>query len=284
MSFKWFLLIMVVAAAVFIGCGSSPLGQTLNNTDQWNDQERGTDYRLVKKDYATRDWDQTISRGTQYVARYSSESDQDVEEVQYLVGDSYYQQTKYEEAIQAFTKVTQNYPYSPYRPLAMLGIGNCCKYSEKHGFDEAVVKYQAFLTEYSDHSLAADAQLGIGECKYRKASEEVEFETAITELQKVLMNYELHGNSATRKMADYYLGKSYEERPQATYEVAIKYYKDLAENDSTYLGGDTWYRIGVLYQEKLNKIADAKAAYYTVITHYPYCTYYNEARNRYYCL
>ncbi|MDD5089853.1 MAG: tetratricopeptide repeat protein [Candidatus Wallbacteria bacterium] len=277
------LIIAVTVSAVifFGGCGKYPVDSGLTATQQWLDYERYSEYKVVKKEFMAGNYEQVITDGTEFVRHYANDLELEVEEMQYLIAESYFLLGRYDFAVREYKKVALNYPYSTFCPLSMMGEGNCYRLSSRYTLNEAITQYQAFIEKFPQHNSAAEAQFRIGECRYRAASTEVEFDAAVADLKKTLEKYPLTLNSEVSRQTNLYLGKCYEERPVPDYPVAIQYYQAFVLGNDTYLAGDVFYRIGVLYQEKLLDSAEAKNAYYSVITHFANSTYYNEALVRY---
>ena len=272
---------------LMIGCGDNPINNNLTSTQKQGDYERWQDYVVVKQYYVSQDYEDVTEKGPEFVHHYQETQEPEVDEVQYLIADSYYQLKRYDNAINEYKNLLENFSYSDYAPLSELGIGNSYMKSSAYSFEEAITQYKKFLKDYPDDTHAAIAQLNIGKSLYYSASKEVEFsdtvnnDGAIQELKKVLSTYQLALNNNIRREAELYIGKCYEEKPVPDYNLAVSYYLQFAENNNDFDAGDIFYKIGYIYQTYLANNAKAKEYYYTVITHFKYCSKYDEAMNAY---
>lgn len=274
------LIFIISLITIFSGCGDSPNEEILSPLDKWEETEKWNTYQKLKKEYLAGNYNYLIQYGPAFINKYGVSYDQEIGEIYYLIGESYYKQGKYSEAISEFKKLKQNLPFSEYTPWAYLGIANCYREDKTYSFESAIQEYELSIQKYPEHPIAKEAQFYIGDCYYRLASSETEFLTAINELKKTLQKYSLKLNDPIRRKTNYLLGKCYEEKPNPDYELAIQYYLNAAENGNSFEAGDIYYHIGWLY-ETLGNTNKAKEYYLTVIEHYEYSTYYNEALNRY---
>jgi len=196
------------------------------------------------------------------------------DDAQYYIG--YINEKKlgyYIQALLEYQELINNYLDSPYADDAQLGIGNC--YYATYDYSHAIEAYQKVIDNYPQSSLLALAQYSIAQ-SYRKLAN---YEQAILEFTKVIENYPESDYAAP---AQYYIAYSYYEAKN--YEPAILEFQKTIDNypDSTWPGESdrliapcAQYYIGYCYGQKLGQWEEAILAYQKVIDNYPNSTWSN---------
>ena len=107
----------------------------------------------------------------------------------------------YESAIREYRKVVNEYPNSPYAPLALYHIGNICKY-DLEDCGRAIAAYQEFIDNYSEiasSSTIGSAMFNIGECHYQLS----DCLSAVATLQRFVDEFpDSHYNDRAQEIID----------------------------------------------------------------------------------
>jgi TolA-binding protein len=88
----------------------------------------------------------------------------------FYLGQAELEAKRYEEAIQQFSNVVAQSAGQPLRPLALSNLAFAQE--QKGDYPAAVQTYQQFMSEYSEHFLAARAQLSLGKAQLRAGDKE----------------------------------------------------------------------------------------------------------------
>ncbi len=88
----------------------------------------------------------------------------------YYAGEFSLSEKKYEDAVQSFSAFVAQSGNQPLRPLALSNLGFA--YEQKGDYAAAIQTYQQFMTQYSEHFLAARTQLALGKALLHSGDKE----------------------------------------------------------------------------------------------------------------
>jgi outer membrane assembly lipoprotein YfiO len=158
-------------------------------------------------------------------------------------------------ARQYFTRLVDNYPQSPHRPDAKLGIGDTyIGENTTESLTMATNEFREFLTYFPTHSRADYAQYKLGYVHYMRmrspARDQTETRAAIQEWEAFVQRYpnsplmpevreRLREARDRASTAEYQVGLFYYR--QRWYPAAIDRFKDLLKVDPLYTGRDAVY-------------------------------------------
>jgi outer membrane protein assembly factor BamD len=207
-------------------------------------------------------------------------------------GKFYYEAGEYEEALQYFLYVKENFVRSPYAGITRFYAGEC--YFAQEEYEDAASEYQIFLAFFPNDPQAPAAQYKIG-VSYLKQShgpdrDQTKIHDALTELQKVQENYPDEEEFVQKAEAQIQKTKyelALHELLVATFYRKEKHYSSsnsrldylLKEYPETNLNSDALFYKGLNYLD-LEQPEDAKASFLTLIQKYPESQYVSAAQRK----
>jgi len=218
--------------------------------------------------YISGDYNQAIDAFQQLVDDFPDSEHADY--AQFYIGCSYYILSSFQTSINEFDKLLENYPDSKFADDAQYYIAYCNE--KKLGYySKALLEYYELIYNYPDSMWADDAQLGMGNCYYANG----EYDNAIIEYQKVISEYE---DSTLHGLTQYSIAHCY--RKLSNYEEAIiEYTKVISDYPESDYSAPSQYYIGyTYYQEK--ETLQAIAEFQKLINDYPGAVWPGESQNR----
>ena len=140
-------------------------------------------------------------------------------ESQYRIGESYEKMGRKEPAEEAFQKTLQKYPQSIAAARVRLRYG--ISYEDKKDYKKAIEEYR-LATSLARNEVGAEAQKRIGDCYYLRK----DYDTAIVEYLKVVYLYDKYPYFAAP--SQYMAGES--NAKQRYWDEARKAYRKVIEN------------------------------------------------------
>jgi outer membrane assembly lipoprotein YfiO len=154
-----------------------------------------------------------------------------------------------------FQRIVDNYPQSPYRPDAKIGVGDAYLGDGTiEGYTLAVAEYKEFLTFFPTHARADYAQYKLGLAHFKQMRspqrDQTESRAAVQEFQTFLERYP---NSSLLPEVQARLRESRDRVSEAEYQVGYFYYRQrwypgaierlrgLAKNDPGFTHRDAVY-------------------------------------------
>lgn len=127
-----------------------------------------------------------------------------------------------DKAVEIFTKVTENAPYSKYAPMAQFKIGQANK--KAGNFDDAIVEFQKLVDSYPESEFVDDAKYEIAYCTYKASLkphyDQTPTDVAIKQFEEFSEQYE---DPELSREAHEALNQLKEKKAQSIYETAFFY-------------------------------------------------------------
>jgi outer membrane protein assembly factor BamD len=185
----------------------------------------------------------------------------------------------YDEAIQTFQAIIDNYPYSEYAVLAELAIADA--YFDDEKYEEALSYYRDFTDLHPQHEKVPYTIYRSALCHERRVRSANRDQTATREalifLDQLLAKYpyseyadegevlwrELRTTLAkqVRDIGDFYLGRDEWESAAERYRSLLNEYPGLG------LDAEALYKLGVCYEE-MNRIEEAENIFQAIVQNY----------------
>ncbi|HEB88163.1 MAG TPA: outer membrane protein assembly factor BamD [Deltaproteobacteria bacterium] len=185
----------------------------------------------------------------------------------------------YDQAIETFQSIIDNYPYSEFEEKALLKIADA--YFADHRYEEALAYYQDFVDLHPRHENVPYALLRIAQCHFnqiesidrdqtetRRATEALEtlirrFPYAPETREGERMMIELRTRLALNMIhiADFYLDRTHWQ------SAAVRYRRVLDEYPGLGLDARALYRLG-LCMENMHREDEALRLYHVVVENY----------------
>ncbi len=181
-----------------------------------------------------------------------------------------YSQGNYQQAMDGFLQLRNDYPDSSWADDAQYFIGFIYE-SKFNLYIQGILSYYGVLLDYPDSSWADDAQLGIGNCYYATK----DYGNAIKEYGKVL---DFYPGSELHSVAQYGIAWSYRRAGTSYYSEALAEFRKVIElyPDSVY-APPAQYFIGEIYYDS-GQYSQAISEFQTTINHYPQSSWPQEER------
>lgn len=186
----------------------------------------------------------------------------------YERGIEFYQQEKYQKAIEMFLRVKEEYPLSKYALMAELGIAD--SYFSDDLFVEAEANYNEFLNLHPTNPNVPYVIYQVGMCHYKQMIEidrdQAETVKAKKEFERLISQYpgskfatlaEKHLFECRKRLAEkeFYVGRFYFRAKQ--YRAALMRFETIAR-DYPHLGLD--YKVGYFITETKRRIDQEEKA------------------------
>ncbi len=219
-----------------------------------NKQGFGPDqyFEYAKKKFDDGDYLEAITDFTVIVLKFSG--DPVVDDAQYFLGESHFNNSEYLIAISEYQKLVNDYPQSPYATLGQFKIALAYyRLSPRPELDQqythqAVREFQNFLQDYPDHELKANAEELIKEMREKLAV-------------KMMMGATTYRKMGICSSASYY------------YDAIIeKYYDTEQAPDAHYWKGECLF--------KVKKFEESMSAFTVYVEKFPEHKFAGKAKNR----
>ena len=139
---------------------------------------------------------------------------------QFGIGQTYFAEAKYDDAIESYQQVIDTYPDSTMAQEAHFTIG--WAYEKLKKYDEAIIQVEGAIEKYPHHANTANMQFYVGQIYYAKE----DTDGAINAYRKVADNATYDYD--TRRQAQYWIGFIYEKADRV--DEAIGEYQKLLNN------------------------------------------------------
>jgi len=153
-----------------------------------------------------------------------------------------------DKAVEIFTKVTENAPYSKYAPMAQFKIGQAHK--KAGNFDDAIVEFRELVDSYPESEFVDDAKYEIAYCTYKASLkphyDQTPTDVAIKQFEEFAEQYE---DPELSREAHEALDQLKEKKAQSIYETAFFYERQKHYNSAL-----------IYYNEILEKFPDTDYA------------------------
>jgi outer membrane protein assembly factor BamD len=193
-----------------------------------------------------------------------------------------------------FQRIVDNYPQSPYRPDAKIGVGDAfLGEGSTESLTLAIAEFKEFLTFYPTHARADYAQYKLGMCHFKQMRspqrDQSESRRAVEELQTFVERYpnsELMSEVQEKlrlardrvSTAEYQVGYFYFK--QRWYPGAIERLRGLAKSDPGFTNRDAVYFHLAESLMKMNMAAEALPYYDRLTKEFETSEYLVRARER----
>jgi outer membrane protein assembly factor BamD len=199
--------------------------------------------------------------------------------------------TNYQDAIDKFQDIIDNYPYSEYAVLAELRIADA--QFAQHRWDEALNYYRDFAQLHPDHEKVPYTMLRTALCHERQSEKSVRDQTqtreAVAALDQLILRYPNAAETSQaeelwkklrRKLAKQALtvGDFYFERDE--YQSAANRYRSVIDEfPGLGLDADALYKLGLAYS-RMNREDDARELFEVILENYPASNIADAARDQ----
>jgi outer membrane protein assembly factor BamD len=199
--------------------------------------------------------------------------------------------TDYQEAIDKFQDIIDNYPYSEYAVLAELRIADA--HFAQNRWEEALGYYRDFAQLHPDHEKVPYTMLRTALCHERQSEKSVRDQTqtreAVAALDKLILEYPNAAETAEaeqlwkklrRKLAKQALevGDFYFARDE--YQSAANRYRSVIDEfPGLGLDADALFKLGLAYS-RMNRDDDARELFEVILENYPASNVANAARDQ----
>jgi outer membrane protein assembly factor BamD len=199
--------------------------------------------------------------------------------------------TNYQDAIDKFQDIIDNYPYSEYAVLAELRIADA--HFAQGRWEEALNYYRDFAQLHPDHEKVPYTMLRTALCHERQSEKSVRDQTqtreAVAALDQLILRYPNAPETAEaeelwknlrRKLAKQALeiGDFYFEREE--YQSAANRYRSVIdEYPGLGLDADALYKLGLAYA-RMNREDDAQELFEVILDNYPASNVADAARDQ----
>jgi outer membrane protein assembly factor BamD len=199
--------------------------------------------------------------------------------------------TNYQDAIDKFQDIIDNYPYSEYAVLAELRIADA--HFAQQRWDEALNYYRDFAQLHPDHEKVPYTMLRTALCHERQSEKSVRDQTqtreAVAALDQLILYYPNAAETAEaeelwkklrRKLAKQALtvGDFYFEREE--YQSAANRYRSVIDEfPGLGLDADALYKLGLAYS-RMNRDDDARELFEVILENYPASNIADAARDQ----
>jgi outer membrane protein assembly factor BamD len=199
--------------------------------------------------------------------------------------------TNYQDAIDKFQDIIDNYPYSEYAVLAELRIADA--HFAQSRWDEALNYYRDFAQLHPDHEKVPYTMLRTALCHERQSEKAVRDQTqtreAVAALDQLILRYPNAAETAEaealwkklrRKLAKQALGVGdfYFEREE--YQSAANRYRSVIDEfPGLGLDADALYKLGLAYS-RMNRDDDARELFEVILENYPASNVAEAARDQ----
>ncbi len=199
--------------------------------------------------------------------------------------------TNYQDAIDKFQDIIDNYPYSEYAVLAELRIADA--HFAQSRWDEALNYYRDFAQLHPDHDKVAYTMLRTALCHERQSEKSVRDQTqtreAVAALDQLILRYPNAAETSEaeelwkklrRKLAKQALtvGDFYFERDE--YQSAANRYRSVIDEfPGLGLDADALYKLGLAYA-RMNREDDARELFEVILENYPASNIADAARDQ----
>ena len=139
---------------------------------------------------------------------------------QFGIGQTYFAEAKYDEAIEGYQKVIDNYPDTKMAQDAHFNIG--WAYEKLQKYDEAIIQVEGAIEKYPHNENTSNMQFYVGQIYYAKK----DTDGAINAYRKVSDNPTYDYD--TRRQAQYWIGNIYEKADRV--DEAIEEYQKLLKD------------------------------------------------------
>ncbi len=199
--------------------------------------------------------------------------------------------TNYQEAIDKFQDIIDNYPYSEYAVLAELRIADA--HFAQHRWEEALGYYRDFAQLHPDHEKVPYTMLRTALCHERQSEKSVRDQTqtreAVAALDKLILEYPNAAETAEaeqlwkklrRKLGKQALevGDFYFARDE--YQSAANRYRSVIDEfPGLGLDADALFKLGLAYS-RMNRDDDARELFEVILENYPASNVADAARDQ----
>jgi len=199
--------------------------------------------------------------------------------------------TDYQDAIDKFQDIIDNYPYSEYAVLAELRIADA--HFAQNRWEEALGYYRDFAQLHPDHGKVPYTMLRTALCHERQSEKSVRDQTqtreAVAALDQLILQYPNAAETAEaeklwkklrRKLAtqalevgDFYFAK-------AEYQSAANRYRSVIDEfPGLGLDADALFKLGLAYS-RMNRDDDARELFEVILENYPASNVADSARDQ----
>lgn len=199
--------------------------------------------------------------------------------------------TNYQDAIDKFQDIIDNYPYSEYAVLAELRIADA--HFAQQRWDEALGYYRDFAQLHPDHEKVPYTMLRTALCHERQSEKSVRDQTqtreAVAALDQLILRYPNAAETAEaeelwkklrRKLARQALevGDFYFDREE--YQSAANRYRSVIDEfPGLGLDADALYKLGLAYS-RMSRDDDARELFEVILENYPASNVADAARDQ----
>jgi outer membrane protein assembly factor BamD len=199
--------------------------------------------------------------------------------------------TNYQDAIDKFQDIIDNYPYSEYAVLAELRIADA--HFAQDRWEEALNYYRDFAQLHPDHEKVPYTMLRTALCHERQSEKSVRDQTqtreAVAALDALILRYPNAPETAEaeelwkklrRKLAKQALevGDFYFQREE--YQSAANRYRSVIDEfPGLGLDADALYKLGLAYS-RMNREDDAQELFEVILDNYPASNVASSARDQ----
>jgi len=193
-----------------------------------------------------------------------------------------------------FTRLVDNYPQSPFRPDAKLGVGDAfLGEGSTEAYVLAIAEFREFLTFYPTNPRADYAQYKLGMAHYKQMRgperDQTETRAAIAEFEAFVERYP---NSPLLPEARTKLREARDRLGMSELRVGVFYYrtkwypgaidrlKNLVKNDPQFTHRDSAYYHLAESLVKMNRAAEALPYYDRLVKEFENSEYLDEAKKR----
>jgi len=199
--------------------------------------------------------------------------------------------TNYQDAVDKFQDIIDNYPYSEYAVLAELRIADA--HFAQQRWEEALNYYRDFAQLHPDHAKVPYTMLRTALCHERQSEKSVRDQTqtreAVAALDSLILRYPNAPETAEaeelwkklrRKLATQALqvGDFYFQREE--YQSAANRYRSVIDEfPGLGLDADALYKLGLAYS-RMNREDDAQQLFEVILDNYPASNVADSARDQ----
>ena len=199
--------------------------------------------------------------------------------------------TNYQDAIDKFQDIIDNYPYSEYAVLAELRIADA--HFAQHRWDEALNYYRDFAQLHPDHDKVPYTMLRTALCHERQSEKSVRDQTqtreAVAALDQLILHYPNAAETAEAEqlwkklrhklakqaltVGDFYFARDEYQSAANRYRSVIDEFPGLG------LDADALYKLGLAYS-RMNREDDAQELFEVILENYPASNVADSARDQ----
>ncbi len=139
---------------------------------------------------------------------------------QFGIGQTYFAEGRFDEAIESYNRLIQDYPDTNVAQDSHFYIG--WAYQKMEQYDEAIDQLEAAISKYPDNENASNSQFFVAQIHYTKGDADGAIEAYRRVANNTTFDYD------TRRQAQYWIGHIYEKREEIN--LAIEAYQRLVKD------------------------------------------------------